>query len=51
MIFSGAMARLFAQGMRQCPKCGEKQKIPPAQMKKTVPCHKCGEPIPPPGSH
>jgi hypothetical protein len=48
VIFSGALARLYLQGKRQCPKCGEKQKVPQSQRRETVPCKNCGEPIPPP---
>jgi len=35
--------------VRQCPKCGQKQMVPPAKRNEPVPCKHCGARVPPPG--
>ena len=41
-----AAAALAALSFRQCPKCGHRQHVGPAQRQKTVRCSNCGNDIP-----
>jgi predicted RNA-binding Zn-ribbon protein involved in translation (DUF1610 family) len=46
MIFSNAISRLLATTLRQCPKCGGRQRVPAAKRGYSVNCKSCGASIP-----
>jgi len=46
--FFAAGARAVQKALeRVCSQCELKQKVAPDQLKETVPCQKCGAPLPP----
>jgi len=47
-IFQWIKAHTTAKALvRHCPKCRQAQAVPKEQAKETVPCRRCGEPLPP----